>query len=440
MYLKRFSVKNIRTISEASMEFASGTEAGWHVILGANGAGKTSLVRAFALMMMGEKEAYAARQTFSEWMTQGAKHSSIEGQVSMDADYDTLTGGGQPPKRTISLQVTMERADATQQQQPMIKFSGRTAMQSVWGNGNGWFCASFGPLRSFTGGDNNYDSLFLSNKRLAPHLTALGEGVALTEALSWLMTLFYQAISMENGSPLPHSRFADEILKNVSGLLNNNQFFPNKERITGFSGNSISLTEPNGMTIALNQLSGGYRSALSMVVELIRQMCELYGYEMMSQSIGPNSIAAPGVVFIDEVDCHLHPTWQRDIGRWLTRCFPNVQFIVTTHSPIVCRTVAGDDGVLRGSVWRLPAPGEASNFHRIEGDEFNELVFGDVMDAYATNLFGSDVLRSTASAVKLERLAELNTNALNGQLAPGDEAERRALRRLFPAHAGSLQR
>lgn len=128
---------------------------------------------------------------------------------------------------------------------------------------------------------------------------------------------------------------------------------------------------------------------------------------------------------------------QRDIGKWLTRCFPNVQFIVTTHSPIVCRAIARDDGTLRGSVWRLPAPGTGEAFRRVGEDELNQLVYGDVLDAYSTELFGSDVLRSQAGNNKLERLAELNTHALNAKLTPEEQAERKALRRVFPGSSRS---
>ena len=46
---------------------------------------------------------------------------------------------------------------------------------------------------------------------------------------------------------------------------------------------------------------------------------------------------APGVVLIDEVDAHLHPTWQRRIGLWFREHFPKLQFIVSTHSPLICQ-------------------------------------------------------------------------------------------------------
>lgn len=48
-----------------------------------------------------------------------------------------------------------------------------------------------------------------------------------------------------------------------------------------------------------------------------------------------NIYEAPGVILVDEIDVHLHPQWQWNVLRALKETFPNVQFIVATHSPIV---------------------------------------------------------------------------------------------------------
>ncbi|MBV9169334.1 MAG: AAA family ATPase [Chloroflexi bacterium] len=72
----------------------------------------------------------------------------------------------------------------------------------------------------------------------------------------------------------------------------------------------------------------------------------------------------PGVVIIDELDAHLHPSWQRKIMGLLTRTFPNVQFIVSAHSPLV---VGGCDwGEV--AVLRRPEPGRGFRLERIEHD------------------------------------------------------------------------
>ena len=175
-----------------------------------------------------------------------------------------------------------------------------------------------------------------------------------------------------------------------------------------------------------------------MVIELIRQMFEIYGHDKMNYAMRevPGTILAPGIVAIDEVDAHLHPTWQRDIGRWLTRVFPKIQFIITTHSPIVCRAASNDKGELTGSVWRLPAPGSKEEFRKIEGVDLEQLVYGDVLDAYGTELFGSGVTRSKVGSELVEKLAELNTLALKRELTEAEKQDRRRLRAIFPAEAG----
>ena len=83
---------------------------------------------------------------------------------------------------------------------------------------------------------------------------------------------------------------------------------------------------------SLGELSGGCRAVLALAGDLARRMAQ-----------GNPHLADPlhseAVVLIDEVDLHLHPSWQQRILRDLTRTFPNAQFIVSTHSPQVLTTV-----------------------------------------------------------------------------------------------------
>jgi len=435
MYLRRFTVENIRSAPRVELSFKPGEEAGWHVLLGANGSGKSSLIRAFALVMMGEKEAYASRQDFERWMRIDTDKSVIDATVVADHEYDDVKGRGKAQSRPISLSVHLERTSLDGA--VALRFTGSGHLRTVWGGGNGWFSASFGPFRRFTGGDNKYDRLFVTNKRLAPHLTALGEDVALTDAMGWLSSLYLQTLQDERHQ-LQTGRL--ELLSAVLTFLNDNHFLPYGAEICGLDGETVEVQDGNLFKISLDQLSDGYRSALSMVLELIRQMVELYGVDRMIESMTtvPGTVQASGVVMIDEIDVHLHPTWQRDIGQWLIKCFPRVQFIVTTHSPIVCRSVALADGQIKGTVWKLPNPGAEGQFRRIEGAELNQLVFGDVLDAYSTELFGSNVVRPETGVKKIERLAELNVKALLGRLSADEEAERKALRKAFPGDAGTL--
>lgn len=82
----------------------------------------------------------------------------------------------------------------------------------------------------------------------------------------------------------------------------------------------------------IQQLSQGEKTIFTLVGDLARRLILL----------NPNSakpLLGYGIVLIDEIDLHLHPQWQQTIIERLTSTFPNVQFVVTTHSPQVLSTV-----------------------------------------------------------------------------------------------------
>ena len=84
--------------------------------------------------------------------------------------------------------------------------------------------------------------------------------------------------------------------------------------------------------MALDQLSGGYRIMLALAADLARRMAQ--GNPHLD-----DPLQAEAIVLIDEVDLHLHPSWQQRVLTDLARTFPNTQFIISTHSPQVLTTV-----------------------------------------------------------------------------------------------------
>ncbi|WP_263831690.1 AAA family ATPase [Sulfurospirillum oryzae] len=90
----------------------------------------------------------------------------------------------------------------------------------------------------------------------------------------------------------------------------------------------------NGQTLSyrIDQLSDGYKTVLAMVMDIAARMSEANPHLS-------NPLESEAIIMIDEVDLHLHPRWQQNILIDLQRTFPNVQFIVTTHSPQVLTTV-----------------------------------------------------------------------------------------------------
>ncbi|WAZ17184.1 AAA family ATPase [Serratia marcescens] len=98
------------------------------------------------------------------------------------------------------------------------------------------------------------------------------------------------------------------------------------------TGKSRILLENFGVEVNIAQLSKGQKTMVALAGDLARRLVTL----------NPDSkdpLSGPGIVLIDEVELHLHPKWQQEILLGLYETFPNIQFIVTTHSPQVLSTV-----------------------------------------------------------------------------------------------------
>ena len=92
----------------------------------------------------------------------------------------------------------------------------------------------------------------------------------------------------------------------------------------------IHVRTPYG-TVPLSQLSLGYRTVFTWTVDIAWRLLQH----------NPNSAAPfdrPAIVIVDEIDLHLHPSWQRGIREHLTRHFPQIQFIATAHSPLMAQS------------------------------------------------------------------------------------------------------
>ena len=116
----------------------------------------------------------------------------------------------------------------------------------------------------------------------------------------------------------------------------------------------ICVTWKNGeqVSLPLRYFSDGIKSMLSMVSDIAYRMATL------NPQLGANVIEeTDGVVLIDEIDMHLHPSWQKKILQKLCKTFPRLQFVVTTHAPAVLANVPGDHILFleRGKVYDSPA-------------------------------------------------------------------------------------
>lgn len=414
MRIREVTLKNVRAFGEATFTLPHAAP-GWYVILGDNGTGKSTLVRAIALALTGPLDAIGLRQKWSDWLRHGADRLSIAIDIAFDADLDTWTGSGKRPKASFEVEFTYRAGEQHPEQATDGK--GKRGLRTVWGDGAGWFSAAFGPFRRFTGGSREQDRIYLSIPRLARHLTAFGEDVALTECLDWL-------VKLAGSKDAADVAFA----AHLTTLVNDSGFLPHAVRFDGVEAETPIFVDAAGVRLPVDQLSDGYRSTLSMAFELIRQLRQVYPEQpIFTEGDGgaPPTVELPGVVLIDEADVHLHPSWQAGIGAWFKRFFPRMQFIVTTHSPLICRPADG--------VWRLAALDGAIEARPIEGAALDRLRYGTIDEALDSPGFDlGEISRSAEANALLDELTELNLRARRRDLTRAEAQRRARLRQIFP--------
>lgn len=152
--------------------------------------------------------------------------------------------------------------------------------------------------------------------------------------------------------------------------------------------------------LRIEQLSEGYKIVIAMVADLAARMAEA-NPEM------ENPLNTNGIVLIDEVDLHLHPKWQREILIQLTKVFPNLQFIVSTHSPVI---VVGAAEIAQ--VVNLNTINDDENLHQ------NGIQVSNVGQVLLSDLFGLEYLYSPEWDDKIK---ERNVILAKNKLAPEDE-------------------
>ena len=99
-------------------------------------------------------------------------------------------------------------------------------------------------------------------------------------------------------------------------------------------GNEMILSK-GATELSVSQLSDGERTLITMVADLARRL----SLATEATELHEKPLSGYGTVLIDEIELHLHPEWQKQIVNRLATTFPNLQFIITTHSPLVLATI-----------------------------------------------------------------------------------------------------
>lgn len=161
------------------------------------------------------------------------------------------------------------------------------------------------------------------------------------------------------------------------------------------------VVEKNGREIRVDMLSDGEKCTLALLGDLAKRL-------VLANPNADNPLDGSGIALIDEIELHMHPTWQRRILHVLREVFPNVQFIITTHSPQVL--------------------GEIDNDYKIVSLELdqdgNGIISTEIkrMDGYDSNMILEEYMKTPSeSSVKKNLVKDINELIRKNSISAAEE-------------------
>ena len=290
MKISKLKIKNIKCFEEIEIPFENDNNdiTNWSLIVGDNGAGKTTILRSLALGLCNETGASALlSELYGDFLRQDTNEGEIEVTLK-----DT-----QNNECTITTKIEGDNEAVSQTTNPEITQNIRRKISAV----------AYGASRSITG-------------------TESYNGYALVDSL---YTLFNYDGSLQNAElGVRRIKYHDrdewektqEALKKVLMLDENDEISLETTRLYVKKGDKGK--------ISFNALCGGYQALSSVILDFLSWKLlavEEGGFDLNNLS---------GIFIIDKIEQHLHPRWQRNIIKLLSEQFPDIQFICTTHTPI----------------------------------------------------------------------------------------------------------
>jgi hypothetical protein len=350
MYLKSLELQNVRLLAPQKFSFmrGDGTPRMWTVFLGDNGMCKSTVLQTIALASAGLKQTTALARDAGTYRRRDDEVAQLDAVFAKPQ-----AAGAAPDDLTVRLAVEPGRYDFTV---PAGGPQGAQELDDVRGRRTaGWFVAAYGvgrflprPGEVATPQDpviDRVEGLFDKRHRM-------------------LGTDFYAAlVQRERRLALALSR---ELAAVLTAERDGERLFPLIERFRLMGKGGVTTLprllearrfdlQVGGMayTLPATALSDGYQSMLAWIADLL-------GHAFLEGDANVQASTLRGIVLLDEIDLHLHPSWQRRLVPLLKQVFPQLQFIVTTHSPLVLAGFEQDEIVrlrLQGDlVGQEPAP------------------------------------------------------------------------------------
>lgn len=423
MYLDHITLKNLKGFKNLSFSLArpDGSYAGWTVFTGDNGSGKSTLLKAIAIGLTGRDVARSLQPSFHRWVGEDAhsQEASIELRLKPQSGIDEFVGKGgtsySPFLAVIHLKVA--GSDAVLEEEASKK-KATSAQRGPWSaQAKGWFSCGYGPFRRVFGASPEATRLMVG-PTTERYVTMFQEAASLFEVDQWLRSLNHKKLEQKQ----PEAQLLDLILE-----LLRDDLMPNQITIDRVDSDGLWLRDRSGLQLAWTEMSDGYRAALALLADILRHLVKAYGFDGLAErdAEGKLRIVRSGVVMIDEIDAHLHPEWQREIGFWLKAHFPNIQFLVTTHSPIICQ--AADPNGL----FVLPEPGSSQEPHALSDAEYQRIIASRPDTILLTPAFGLQNTRSPRAVQARSEYARLKAKQNAHVALSPDESARMQQVQLF---------
>ncbi|HEX4959294.1 MAG TPA: AAA family ATPase [Thermoanaerobaculia bacterium] len=361
--IERISIKNFKAIRQLDINLAGAPEEmySWLMLLGENATGKSSVLKALALTLMGEKK----RRELGLRPDDVLSHGASEGRIRV-----WLTGVSKP------LELQYRSGDEI--------FEGETSEKVL--------LLGYGSTRLLPKAEVTERS---SSPRGPIEVGNLFDPtVKLVDAEGWLGSLTEPELF---GAAV---RVLKELLPLRSKDYLEKKVHPNAD------GRHQIFVRMFGHEVSLDELSDGYQSVVALAADVLSVLLPVWKDRVES---------AEGIVLIDKLDAHLHPTWRMRMVQTLRRCFPHVQFVTTSHDPLCLKGLrAGEVVVLRrtrrGSIVAvedLPSPEGMSVDQLLTSEHFG---LGSTVEPEVEKLFRQYyalLARKERSASQEKRLEQL---------------------------------
>jgi hypothetical protein len=318
MYLRRLEIENLRSFERVVFEPNVPEEGDLRhpnvtLLLGNNGQGKTSLLRGVALAVLAPL--LASSSGFVPYALvrrsgKSSRHARVKATVALHPEH----GEGARGSRTLGLNLVPTKGSFVDR---AVSTVAPELAEAMWdGTSPAFLVVGYGASRRTESKDALGEQMRLKARALRYGRVAslFEEGVSMVPLGMWLP-------SLRQRNPHRHA----QVIALLDQLLPGVEILPEPVR-------GEYVFRRNGSDLPFDALSDGYRTYIGWVADLLYHIS-------MGAPYGTKLVDARGIVLVDEVDLHLHPDWQTTVVPTLAETFPKLQFILTSHSPLVAGTL-----------------------------------------------------------------------------------------------------